>query len=183
MAFAQLNATGKACATFETCLSVHSSKLYQHGLPPAGPTIVTDKLAAAYGRRDWRIHAALPSAAQHPGKDAVRRRRTIGQDLTNSHLRPGLRRRERKMPVGLSNGRTSASPSAAVKMHSPLHLRGNIPSLINLSDGKLSQRSCPGSPLAGSRSHLRRGFRGDVDFARLYVLRQAGAFFVTHPLA
>ena len=60
---------------------------------------------------------------------------------------------------------------AAVKMHTLLDLRGNIPSFIHISDGKLHE-FMPRYALAGSRSS-----RGSV--ARLYVLHQAGAFFVT----
>ena len=40
---------------------------------------------------------------------------------------------------------------AAVKMHTLLDLRGNIPSFIHISDGKLHGRSCPRYALAGSR--------------------------------
>ena len=67
---------------------------------------------------------------------------------------------------------------AAVKMHKLLDLRGNIPSFIYISDGK--PHDVHGldmlMPEAGAIYVVDRGY---VDFARLNVLRQAGAFFVT----
>jgi hypothetical protein len=67
---------------------------------------------------------------------------------------------------------------AAVKMHTLLDLRGNIPSFIHISDGKLHDVHALDLllPEAGAIYVMDRGY---VDFARLYVLHQAGAFFVT----
>ena len=60
-------------------------------------------------------------------------------------------------------------------MHT-LHLRGNLPSFIHISDG-----SCTTMPSICScrKPEPYVVDRGYVDFARLYVLHQAGAFFVT----
>jgi IS4 transposase len=63
-------------------------------------------------------------------------------------------------------------------MHTLLDLRGNIPSFIHISDGKLHDVHALDLPLpeAGAIYVMDRGY---VDFARLYVLHQADAFFVT----
>jgi transposase len=63
-------------------------------------------------------------------------------------------------------------------MHTLLDLRGNIPSFIHISDGKLHDVHALDLllPEAGAIYVMDRGY---VDFARLYVLHQAGAFFVT----
>ena len=70
------------------------------------------------------------------------------------------------------------STKAAVKMHTLLDLRGNIPSFIHVSDGKLHDVHALDMlvPEAGAIYVMDRGY---VDFARLYGLHQAGAFFVT----
>ena len=67
---------------------------------------------------------------------------------------------------------------AAVKMHTLLDLRGNIPSFIHVSDGKLADVHAldllvpePGAIYVMDRAY--------VDFARLHAMHQAGAFFVT----
>ena len=63
-------------------------------------------------------------------------------------------------------------------MHTLLDLRGNIPSFIHISDGKLHDVHALDIllPEAGAIYVVDRGY---VDFVRLYVLHQAGAFFVT----
>src|SRR5208282_822468 len=67
---------------------------------------------------------------------------------------------------------------AAVKMHTLLDLHGNIPAFIHVSDGKLHDVHALDMllPEPGAIYDMDRGY---VDFARLHVLHQAGAFFVT----
>ena len=69
---------------------------------------------------------------------------------------------------------------AAVKMHTQIDLRGNIPSFIHVSDGKMHEVNVLDlmTPEPGSFTIMDRGF---LDFARLYRLTQAGAFFVIRP--
>jgi IS4 transposase len=70
------------------------------------------------------------------------------------------------------------SAKAAVKMHTLLDLRGNIPAFIHISDGKMADANVFDIlPIeAGAFYVMDRGY---LDFARLYKLHQAGAFFVT----
>ena len=70
------------------------------------------------------------------------------------------------------------STKAAVKMHTLLDLRGNIPSFIHISDGKMHEVNVLDIliPEAGSFYIMDRGF---ADFARWYTMHQAQAFFVT----
>jgi IS4 transposase len=67
---------------------------------------------------------------------------------------------------------------AAVKMHTLLDLRGAIPAFIHISDGKLHEVNVLDfMPVeAGAFYVMDRGY---LDFARLYKMHQAGAFFVT----
>ena len=70
------------------------------------------------------------------------------------------------------------STKSAVKMHTLLDLRGNIPSFIHISDGKLHDVHALDMliPEPGAIYMMDRGY---IDFARLCTLHQAGAFFVT----
>ena len=70
------------------------------------------------------------------------------------------------------------STKAAIKLHTLLDLRGAIPTFIHISDGKLHDVNVLDMlPIeAGAFYVMDRGY---VDFARLYALHQAGAFFVT----
>ena len=70
------------------------------------------------------------------------------------------------------------STNSAVKMHTLLGLRGDIPSFIHISDGKLHDVHALDMlvPEAGAIYVMDRGY---IDFGRLCGLHQAGAFFVT----
>ena len=70
------------------------------------------------------------------------------------------------------------STKAAIKLHTLLDLRGAIPAFIHISDGKLHDVNVLDMLVfeAGAFYVMDRGY---VDFARLYALNQAGAFFVT----
>ena len=67
---------------------------------------------------------------------------------------------------------------AAVKMHTLLDLRGNIPSFVHISDGKLHDVNMldllmpePAAVYVMDRAYL--------DFERLFALHEEGAFFAT----
>lgn len=67
---------------------------------------------------------------------------------------------------------------AAIKLHTLLDLRGNIPSFIHISDGKLHDVNVL-DILSIEADAFYVMDRGYVDFARLYAMHQSGAFFVT----
>jgi IS4 transposase len=70
------------------------------------------------------------------------------------------------------------STKSAVKMHRLLDLRGNIPSFIHISDGKLADvRALDLLTLEPGAIYVMD--RGYVDFGRLHAMHRSGAFFVT----
>ena len=143
-----------------------------HGLPPP---VRRSTLADANERRDWRIHAAL-------AQRLITQARTLyvdeelGLDLTNTVY--ALDSTTIALCLSVFPWAHFRTTKAAVKMHTLLDLRGNIPSFIHISDGKLHDVHALDMllPEAGAIYVVDRGY---VDFARLYVLHQAGAFFVT----
>jgi hypothetical protein len=70
------------------------------------------------------------------------------------------------------------STKAAIKLHTLLDLRGAIPTFIHISDGKLHDVNVLDIlPVeAGAFYVMDRGY---LDYTRLYMMHQAGAFFVT----
>src|SRR5207245_11583300 len=68
---------------------------------------------------------------------------------------------------------------AAIKLHTLLDLRGNIPSFLHISDGKLHDVNVLDLllPEPGAFYIMDRGY---IDFERLYRLHDAKRFFVTH---
>jgi IS4 transposase len=70
------------------------------------------------------------------------------------------------------------STKAAVKMHTLLDLRGNIPAFIHVSDGKMGDvKVLDIIPVEAGAFYIMD--RGYLDFARLHKMHQTGAFFVT----
>jgi hypothetical protein len=69
------------------------------------------------------------------------------------------------------------STKAAVKLHTLLDLRGNIPSFLHISDGKLHDVNVLDLllPEPGAFYIMDRGY---IDFDRLYQLHEAKCFFV-----
>jgi hypothetical protein len=70
------------------------------------------------------------------------------------------------------------STKAAIKLHTLLDLRGNIPSFIHISDGKYHEINLLDELIVepGAFYVMDRGY---IDFERLFRLSEAGSFFVT----
>jgi len=171
MAFAQLT-WRESLRDIETCLSVQASKLYHMGFREP---VRRSTLADANEARDWRIYAELAQRliAQarelYSGED-------LGLELANTVY--ALDSTTIDLCLSVFPWAHFRTTKAAVKMHTLLDLRGSIPSFIHVSDGKLHDVHALDLiiPEAGAIYVMDRGY---VDFARLYRLDQAGAFFVT----
>ena len=171
MAFAQLTYR-ESLRDIEACLSAQSAKLYHMGLREP---VRRSTLADANETRDWRIYADF---AQRLIGQARRlyAGESLGEDLSNTVY--ALDSTTIDLCLSVFPWAHFRSTKAAVKMHTLLDLRGNIPSFIHVSNGKLHDvHALDLLPVeAGAIYVMDRGY---VDFGRLYGLHQAGAFFVT----
>ena len=171
MAFAQLTYR-ESLRDIEACLSAQPAKLPHMGF--RGP-VRRSTLADANERRDWRIYAEFAQRLI-----ARARRLYIGESLLEDmdNTVYALDSTTIDLCLSLFPWAHFRTTKAAVKMHTLLDLRGNIPSFIHISDGKLHDVHALDMilPEAGAIYVMDRGY---VDFARLYRLHQAGAFFVT----
>jgi hypothetical protein len=171
MAFAQLTYR-ESLRDIEACLSAQPAKLWHMGFD--GP-VRRSTLADANEVRDWRIYAEFAQRLI-----AQARRLYVGEsllgDLDNTVY--ALDSTTVDLCLSLFPWAHFRSTKAAVKMHTLLDLRGNIPSFIHISNGKLHDVHALDMlvPEAGAIYVMDRGY---VDFARLHGLHQAGAFFVT----
>ncbi len=170
LAFAQLTYR-ESLRDIETCLRAHQAKLYHLGIRG---NIAKSTLADANESRDWRIYqdfalSQIKLARNIYSQDsfAVELEQTVyALDTTTIDLClsvfPWARFRQAK---------------AAVKMHTLLDLRGNIPTFIHITDGKMHEVNVLDILIheAGSFYIMDRGF---TDFARWFTLHQAQAFFV-----
>jgi len=170
MAFAQLTYRD-SLRDIEACLSAQSAKLYSMGFREP---VRRSTLADANEARNWRIYAEF---AQRLIAQARRLYAgdSLGVDLTNTVY--ALDSTTIDLCLSVFPWAHFRSTKAAVKMHTQLDLRGNIPSFIHISNGKLHDVNVLDMlvPEAGAIYVMDRAY---VDFARLHVLHQAGAFFV-----
>ena len=171
MAFAPLTYR-ESLRDIEVCLSAQVVKLYHMGLRQE---IKRSTLADANEARDWRIHAEFAQRLIEQAR-TLYIRDNFGIEL--EHATYALDSTTIDLCLSLFPWALFRTTKSAVKMHTLLDLRGNIPSFIHISDGKLGDvnvldilRLEPGAIYVMDRGYL--------DFARLYLLHQAQAFFVT----
>ncbi len=171
MAFAQLTYR-ESLRDIETCLCVQASRLYHMGFREP---IRRSTLADANEARDWRIYADLAQRLIAQARKLYAQE-DLGLDLTNTVY--ALDSTTIDLCLSAFPWAHFRTTKAAVKMHTLLDLRGNIPSFIHVSDGKLADVHALDLllPEPGAIYVMDRGY---VDFARLHALHQAGAFFVT----
>ena len=170
MAFAQLTQCDSLRA-IEACFRVANRKLYHCGLRGR---MTRSTLADANNRRDWRIYSEFAYALIANARDlstgekapADLKRDVYALDSTTIDLClavfPWAKFRRTK---------------AAVKMHTLLDLRGSIPSVIHVTDGKTHDVKFLDhiEPELGAIYIMDRAYN---DFGRLYRFTEADAFFV-----
>jgi len=171
MAFAQLTYR-ESLRDIEVCLSAQSANLYHMGLRQE---IKRSTLADANEARDWRIHAEFAQRLIGQARKLYAGD-SFGIELENTVY--ALDSTTIDLCLSLFPWALFRTTKSAVKMHTLLDLRGNIPSFIHISDGKLSDVNVLDVLMleAGAIYVMDRGY---LDFTRLYVLHQAHAFFVT----
>lgn len=170
MAFAQFTYR-HSLRDIETCLNSIKPKLYHLGFRG---TIARNTLAKANQNRDWRIyadfaHILIARARKLYAHDrfAVDLAQTVyAFDSTTIDLClklfPWAQFRRRK---------------AAVKLHTLIDLRGNIPCFVHISNGKMHDvKALDHLPVeAGAFYVMDRGY---IDFTRLYRFQTSMAFFI-----
>jgi hypothetical protein len=170
MAFAQLTFR-ESLRDIETCLRAHSSKLYHLGIRGR---IARSTLADANEKRDWRIYRDLALSLIQTGR-RLYAGEAFGVELKNTAY--ALDTTTIDLSLSLFPWAHFRRAKAAVKLHTLLDLRGNIPTFIPISDGKLHEVNVLDQIAfeAGSFYVMDRGF---LDFGRLHALHRAQAFFV-----
>jgi hypothetical protein len=170
MAFAQLTYR-ESLRDIEACLRAQSSKLYHMGIRSQ---VARNTLANANATRDWRIYCEL---AQSLIATARRLYATepFGLDLTETVY--ALDATTIDLCLSVFPWAPFRATKAAIKLHTLLDLRGNIPSFIFISDGKLHEVNVLDQlvPEPGAFYVMDRGY---LDFERLGRYDAAGSFFV-----
>lgn len=171
MAFAQLTYR-ESLRDIEACLRMAPAKLYHMGFRSK---ISRNTLSNANQVRDWHIYA-----------DFAQLLITIARSLyVNDDFGIHLKRTVYALDTTTIDLCLSLFPwarfrkhKAAIKLHTLLDLRGSIPTVIIITDGKTHEINILDQITweAGAIYLMDRGF---LDFSRLYSIHQSGAFFVT----
>ena len=170
MAFAQLTYR-ESLRDIEACLRAQKSKLYHMGIRSS---LSRNNLANANKVRDWRIYADLAHSLIQTARKFYADE-SFGLELDNSVY--ALDATTIDLCLSMFPWASFRRNKGAVKLHTLLDLRGSIPTFIHISDGKLHEvNTLDTLPLeAGAFYVMDRGY---LDFARLYKISQACAFFV-----
>lgn len=170
MAFAQL-AYRESLRDIEACLRAQNNKLYHMGIRSR---VSRSTLAEANETRDWRIYSDF---AHHLIGTARKLycKESLAVELDNTVY--ALDATTIDLCLSLFPWAHFRETKGAVRLHTLLDLRGNIPSFIYISDGKFHEvKALDLIPLeAGAFYIMDRGF---TDFARLHAVAQASSFFV-----
>jgi len=171
MAFAQLTYR-ESLRDIECCLRALRGKLYHMGIKGK---ISRSTLADANESRDWRIYSDFAQVLIHEARGLY-----VDDDF-------GLELEETVYALDSSTVDLCLSvfpwarfrkTKAAIKLHTLLDLRGDIPTFIWITDGKVHDVNVldhlipePGAIYIMDRAYL--------DFYRLYQMHQSAAIFVT----
>jgi len=171
LAFAQLTYR-ESLRDIETCLRAHQRQLYHMGFRGG---VSRNNLANANLQRDWRIYADFAQILIRTARELYQHE-AFGVELDETvyafdsttvdlclTLFPWAQFRRRK---------------SAVKLHTLLDLRGNIPTAVYVIGGQVNDVKLLDQLVleAGAFYLLDRGY---IDYRRLYLITQALAFFVT----
>ena len=170
MAFAQLTCR-ESLRDIEACLRAQSAKLYHMGIRSP---VSRSTLADANEVRDWRIHADFAQTLIAHARNLYAED-PFGVDLENSVY--ALDATTIDLCLTLFPWAPFQQSKAAVKMHTLLDLRGNIPAFIHITGARWHD-SWVLDDLAPEPGAFYIMDRGYIDFARLHRLGLAAAFFV-----
>lgn len=171
MAFAQLTYR-ESLRDIECCLRSMQKKLYHMGIRGK---VSRSTLADANESRDWRIYCDFAQVLIQEARQLYAND-DFGLELKETVY--ALDASTIDLCLSLFPWARFRRTKAAIKLHTLLDLRGNIPSFISITDGKIHDVNILDEliPEPGSIYLMDRGY---LDFVRLYRLHQSFAFFVT----
>lgn len=171
MVFAQLT-WREGLRDIATCLNAKPSALHHLGF---GKPVAKSTLADANEQRDWRLWEDLAKGLMRKAR-ALYAGEDLGLDLDNTIY--ALDSTTIDLSLTLFPWADFRQTKAGIKMHTQIDLRGPIPTCIHITGARQhdvgwldSLRFEPGAFYLMDRGYM--------DFARLFLIASAGAFFVT----
>jgi len=171
MAFAQLTYR-ESLRDIETCLRALKPKLYHAGIRG---NVSRSTLARVNEKRDWRIFADFAQVLIGQAK-SLYAEEDFGAELDQAAY--ALDSTTIDLCLSLFPWAKFRKRKGAIKLHTLLDLRGNFPSIIIVTTGKISDVKIL-DQLAFEPGAFYIMDRGYLDFARLHNIKLSSAFFVT----
>ena len=170
MIFAQIRQE-HSLRDIDIAINAHASKLYYIGIQQCPKSTLAD----ANERRNYRIYEDF-------AKLLMQRAR---REYANTELAIEVDNAVYALDASIISLTLSLFPWAkfrrakgAIKLHAMLDLRGNIPTFLTITDGKVHDvKAAPLVPIESDSIYVVD--RGYVDFAWLSYIDKANAFFVT----
>lgn len=176
MAFAQLTAR-ESLRDIEICLKAMSNKLYHLGFRGG---VSKSTLSYANEKRSSEIYSDFAKVLMDKARAIYQSKslydKDLSREITNSLY--ALDSSTIELCLSCLPWAKYKRDVPAIKLHTLLDLRGNIPSFVIVTDGKVSDQAMMDKIIweAGSIYLMDRGY---IDFKRLYRITKSGAFFVT----
>jgi hypothetical protein len=171
LAFAQLTYR-ESLRDIQACLRATQQRLYHMGIRGK---VSRNTLAHANQVRDWRIYADFAQVLIRRARELYAHE-SFGLELDQAVY--ALDATVIDLCLSLFPWAKFRRHKGAVKLHALLDLRGNIPTIVLITPGKVHEVNLLDQiPMeAGAIYILDRAYG---DFARLYRIHQSSAFFVT----
>ena len=171
LAFAQLTYR-ESLRDIEACLRALQPKLYHVGIRAR---VARSTLADANETRDWRIYADFAQGLIRTAR-ALYVDEPLAVDLTNTVY--ALDATIIDLCLSVFPWARYRQHDAAVKLHTQMDLRGSIPTIVQITEGKRADVTfLDDLPLEPGAFYIMD--RGYVDFERLHRFTEEAAFFVT----
>lgn len=173
MAFAQLTYR-ESLRDIEVCLRAMGPKLYHAGFRVPGGRVSRSTLADANEQRDWRIWADLAAVLIEHARGLYA---SDPMSVTLDQTVYAFDSTTIDLCLSLFPWASFRRRKAAVKLHTLIDLRGNIPCFIRITHGRVHDvKALDHLPIEPGAYYVMD--RGYVDFTRLHRFERAKAFFV-----
>ena len=171
MSFAQLTYR-ESLRDIEACLGAVQNKLYHSGIKCK---VAKSTLADANETRDWRIYADFAQILIKQARELYRDDNDFTLEL--EEMVYALDSTTIDLCLSLFPWAKFREQKGAVKLHTLLDLRGSIPTFIEITDGLVHDVNILDLlVIEASSFYLMKGY---IDYARLYAIEDASAWFVT----
>lgn len=157
------------------CLKAHKNILYHMGF---GKTVDSTSLSRANERRDYRIYEEFGYYLIKLVKPYYRNTKLPDIDADNALF--ALDSTAISTSIKLATWALGKYGKGAVKMHTLLDLRGSIPVNIHITDGKWHDDNM-WQLIPIERGAVYTADKAYIDFAQMWKMQLAGAFFVMRP--